>query len=486
MSKIAIIGAGSFSFSSRIIPDLMFFPELRSFELCLMDINAERLELVTRFIKTFQERHGIAMTVSATTDPDAALRGAAYVVATFDVGGLENRRRDIEIPAEYGIYHAIGDTLGAAGIFNALRMAPELLRLADRMKRWCPDAMLINYTNPMAINLRILHDAAPDLRMIGFCHGLEHSRAWLGRLLNLPAENIDLHCAGVNHQMWMLRIADHEGRDLYPALRERIKVPGIREMDRVRFELMELAGYYMTESSYHTSEYLPYFQSEYRRLKLSDREEGENVDPLKEMMELEKLEKADPGFIPSCRCSMGWGDLGFVNEEKLAGPVESRLPLGFDVDRIGKFSGRLFERFKKSVETGSVPPLRLSVEYLARIIHGLETGTEYRIFGNVVNAGLVDNLPGEGIVEVPVRIAGGRFTPQPVGRLPEFCAALNRNFLNVVLLVGEAVRTGNRHAVTQALAVDPATCSNRLTIAQLNELSRRMIDANKDYLDYLV
>ncbi len=485
MKKITIVGAGSFSFSSRIIPDLMFFPELREFELCLMDVDASRLELVGSFIKAFKERNGVAMKVSSTTELSTALRDSAYVIATFDIGGLEARRRDIEIPADYGINHAIGDTLGAAGIFNALRMAPELKKLADGVMRFCPGALLVNYTNSMAINLRVLHDVAPGVRMIGFCHGLEHSRAWLGRLLDLPASEISLRCAGVNHQMWMLRIADSQGRDLYPALRERVKLPLVRSMDRVRFELMELAGYYMTESSYHTSEYLPYFQSEFKRLELSSHEEGGRVDPLKELMELERLEKLDGSSVSEFRHSMGWGDLRFVNGDRLTGPVETRLPLGFDVDRIGKFSGQLFEHFRRSVETGELPPLRLSVEYLARIIHGLETGSEYGIYGNVENLGLIDNLPREGIVEVPVKVANRQFTPQPAGRLPEFCAALNRSFLNVTLLVAEAVRTGSRHAVTQALAVDPATNSNRLTIAQLNELSKRMFEANKEYLGYL-
>lgn len=484
MKKITIIGAGSFSFSSRIIPDLMYFPELREFELCLMDTNRERLELVTAFAEAFKRHNGLDMPVTSCDTWKEAITDARYVIATFDVGGLEARRQDIEIPAEYGIYHAIGDTLGAAGIFNALRMAPLLRELAFTIRKYAPEALLVNYTNPMSANLRILHDAVPQLRKIGFCHGLEHSRGWLGRILGIAPSEIQLECAGVNHQMWMLSIRDSKGNDLYGKLRERLRDPRVRNLDRVRFDLMDLAGFYMTESSYHSAEYVPYFQSEFTRLELSENEEG-TVDPLKETMDAEAILKANHSEIPARRRSMGWGDLQFVNHDRLPGVVETRLPIGFDVDRIGKFSDSLFERFRRSVKSGDTPGLQLSVEYLARLIHGLETGTSYSIYGNVENRGLITNLPEEAVVEVPVAVEHGELHPKAMGKLPEFCAALNRNFINVTLLIAEAVRTGSQHAVVQALAVDPVCCSNRLTISQLKELASRMIAANREYLDYI-
>lgn len=485
MAKITVIGAGSFSFSSRIIPDLLYFPELRQFELCLMDVNPERLELVGRFASSLSAGNNLSARITTTMNLEDALVDAAYVVATFDIGGLEARRRDIEIPAGFGICHAIGDTLGPAGIFNALRMAPELRKLARMMQKICPEAVLINYTNPMSINLRVLHDAAPGMRMIGFCHGLEHSRAWLGRLLNRPAGDIKLHCAGINHQMWMLQITDSAGNDLYPELRETIRKPGIRNLDRVRFELMELAGYYMTESSYHTAEYVPYFQKEFARLTLAESRERTNVDPLKETAETEALLAASPGAVPEKRWTMGWGDLQFENTDHRPGAVEERLPLGFDVQRIEKFSDRVFDRFRRAVLSGEVPTPSLSVEYLARLIFSMETGSSCNIYGNLENRGRISNLPAEAIVEVPVRVSKNSFAGEFVGRLPEFCAALNRNFLNVALLVAEAVRTGKRHTVVQALAVDPITCANGLSIAKIRKLEQQMYDANAPFLDYL-
>lgn len=485
MAKISVIGAGSFSFSNRIIPDLLYFPELRQFELCLMDINSKRLELVGRFASSLATGHNLSTHITTTTRLEEALTDAAYVVVTFDIGGLEARRRDIEIPASFGICHAIGDTLGPAGIFNALRMAPELHRLARMMQKICPEAVLINYTNPMSINLRVLHDIAPEIRMIGFCHGLEHSRAWLARLLNRTTDEIKLHCAGINHQMWMLQITDSAGNDLYPELRETIRRPGVRNLDRVRFELMELAGYYMTESSYHTAEYVPYFQREFARLTLAESEERSDIDPLKETAETEALLAVSPGAVPEKRWTMGWGDLQFENTDHRPGAVEERLPLGFDVQRIEKFSDRVFDRFRQTVLSGRIPALSLSVEYLARLIFSMETGSPCSIYGNVENRGRISNLPAEAIVEVPVRVAGNSFEGESVGRLPEFCAALNRNFLNVALLVAEAVRTGKRHAVVQALAVDPITCANGLSIGEIRKLEQQMYDANAPFLEYL-
>lgn len=484
MKKITVIGAGSFSFSSRIIPDMMYFPELREFELCLMDIDADKLKLIYDFANILKQKNKVQMTISATTSLRESLQDAAYVAATFDIGGMEATAADIAIPAEYGIYQAIGDTLGPAGIFKSLRMAPELIKLVKTISEVAPQAKLINYTNPMSANMRIINDAAPEIASIGFCHGLEHSRAWLGRLLGMNPADIKLHCGGVNHQMWMLAITDQNGKDLYPALRERVRDPQVRALDRVRFELMDLAGYYMTESSYHTSEYLPYFQSEFCYLELSEEEEG-NVDPLKETMDTESILAANHQQIPAKRRSMGWGDLQFVNKDQLKGVVETRLPIAFNVDRVNQFSDALFDRFRRAVATGEAAELSLSVEYLARLIHGCETGKEYSIYGSMVNQGKIANLPDEAIVELPVTVKKGAFTGNRVGRLPEFCAGLNRNFINVTLLIAEAVKTGSRHAITQALALDPATNSNRLTIAQLNELSKRMQQANQSYLQYM-
>jgi alpha-galactosidase len=425
MTTITFIGAGSVVFTRQLVADLLGFPELHDISIVLHDVDAERLAVAEGTARQVNERLGASATISSTLDRRQALEGADFVINTIQVGGIDATRKDLEIPARYGLNQTIGDTTGIGGVFRALRTFPVLSDLTADIRRYCPDAWLLNYTNPMAMNIWWASVVAPEVKAVGLCHSVYWTVHDLGELIGVPIEETRYRAAGVNHQAWLLEWT-RDGQDLYPLLREKIRSDD--ELSRrVRVEMFRRLGYYPTETSEHSSEYLPWF------LRSPEQIERYRLQPLE--------------YIG-------------ISEENVAE----------------------FEQAKRSLSDGT--PLVLeqnAAEYAPQVIHSMVTGTERVIHANVVNRGLIDNLPPGAVVEVPATVDASGLTPHAVGALPVQCAALNRPYLSVAELTIEAVRTGNPALIRQAVLMDP-NANSTLTPEKIWELCNDLVTAHGDLL----
>ncbi|MCP2266525.1 alpha-galactosidase [Promicromonospora thailandica] len=425
MVSIAFIGAGSVVFTRQLVADILRFPELVDARLVLHDIDPERLAVAEATARQVDRQLGGRATVVATADRRAALDGADFVINMIQVGGVPATERDLEIPARYGLRQTIGDTTGVGGIFRALRTFPVLEALAADMRELCPDAWLLNYTNPMAMNVWWLSVVAPELKVAGLCHSVYWTAHDLAELVGVPVEETRYRAAGVNHQAWLLEW-EHQGRDLYPLLRERIAADPELER-RVRVEIFRRIGYYPTETSEHSSEYLSWFL---------------RSDAQIERYRLQPLEYVG------------------ISHENLAELERARqtLAAGGDLE----------------LEEGAS-------EYAPQIIHSLVTGTRREIHVNVPNRGLIDNLGQDAVVEVPAVVDGNGLVPVAMGALPLQCAAVNQAYVSVGRLTVEAARTGDPLLVRQAALMDPNTAST-LTPEQIWALCDELTAAHGDLL----
>jgi len=377
MVKIVIIGAGSHVFSRHLITDILSYPELRDSTISLMDINQERLDLITAFTKRLVKQYRFKTRIESTTDRRVALEGADYVIVSIRVGGLEAYKLDLEIPAKYGVIQGIGDTIGPGGVFYGLRHIPTILDTCYDMEDLCPEAWFINYTNPMAMICWAINDYA-NIKSVGLCHSVQGTTAELARYIGAPVDELSYWVAGINHMAWFLELK-WRGQDAYPILREKFKDPSVymREdahwagADIVRVEIFKAFGYFNTESSQHMSEYVPYFRKRPELLK----------------------------------------------RFKLIDPVER-------LDRMEKNRIKQDEELKRLIVKGHKFHLERSREYCSYIIHSIETGVPRRINGNVKNSGLITNLPYGCCVEVPCLVDKRGIHPCYVGDLPPQCAAL--------------------------------------------------------------
>ncbi len=422
--KIAFIGDGSIIFARRLMIDLLSFPELGESAFALMDIDAKRLGYTRRVAERIVRETGAPARIEATTDRREALRGADYVITMILVGDIEVIRPDIEIPLKYGVDQCIGDTLGPGGVFRALRTIPAMLDICRDMEELCPDAWLLNYTNPMAMVCWAMNDATA-VKNVGLCHSVQGTAGQLARLAGVPREergNLSYWVAGINHQAWFLELSLND-RDLYPLIRDKIDDPEAYNADTARFEMLKHLGYFVTESSGHNSEYNPWFRKR-----------------------PELLEKYTPGG--------SWnGGTGFI------------LQL-YGSDRED------YESQMEGIASGEEPlDLRRSREYGSHIIHSLETGGSCRINGNVRNTHLITNLPEGCCVEVPCFVDRHGINPCFVGDLPPHLAAVNRSNVAVQELAVKAALAGDRDMAFHAIAVDPLTAA----VLSLEEI-RRMVD----------
>jgi alpha-galactosidase len=426
MPKIAFIGAGSTVFTRNLVGDVLSMPELADSTFALMDIDPERLrasEIVTR-------RLG-AERVEATLDRREALDGADYVVTSFQVGGFEpSTVIDFDVPKRFGLRQTIADTLGVGGIMRGLRTIPVLLDVCRDMEEVCPDALLLQYVNPMAMLCWAVAESS-SISTVGLCHSVQHTAGELAEDLGLPAEELDYHVAGINHMAFFLRL-EREGEDLYPALRT-VTPP---DTNRVRYELLRHFGYFVTESSEHFAEYVPWFIKDGRE----DLIERFNI-PLDE-------------YIRRCRRQIArW-------EEQ-----RERLEAGGELE-----AGR-------------------SHEYGADIIRACETGEPFTFNGNVPNTQgdglLIDNLPADCCVEVPCVASSGGIEPQPVGTLPRHLAALMQTNVNVQGLTVEAALTGRREPVYHAAMLDPHTAAE-LSLEEIAELVDALLEEHGGWIPPLV
>jgi alpha-galactosidase len=425
MTVITFLGAGSVVFTRELLADLLSFDELRGVTLALHDIDPERLETAEAIARKTAEQLGAAPEITASLDRRAALEGADYVINSIQVGMHAATVRDFEIPAKYGLRQTIADTLGVGGIFRGLRTFPVLAGIAADVREICPDAWLLNYTNPMAMNISYLAAIAPDLNVVGLCHSVFWTVHDLCELVGVPLEEVDYTGAGVNHQAWLLRW-EHRGESLYPKLDALLADdPELRR--RVRMDLYQRLGYFPTETSEHSSEYLPWY--------------------LRHDEEIERL----------------------------------RIPVG-DYLRISEENLREYATTRADLLAGK--PLDLSreaTEYAPQVIHSMETGTLRRIHVNVANHGLISNLPDGFAVEVPAVVDRLGVRPERVGALPAQCAAVNRPFVSVGELTVRAALEGDPRLVRQAAMVDPNTAAT-LTLDQIWALCDELTTAHGDLI----
>ncbi len=428
MAKIALIGAGSVVFTRNLVNDVLSFPALQGSVISLMDIDAERLALARDLVRALIEARDLPARVEATLDRVEALRGADYVIVTAQVGGLEAYARDIEIPARYGVGQCVGDTLGPGGVFRGLRTIPLLLDICREMDASCrPEALLLNYSNPMAINCWAV--ATTGRPHVGLCHSVQGTSRMLARWVGAPYEDVSYRVAGINHQAWFLEFR-RQGQDAYPRLRERIREADVVGQEPVRVALMRQFGYFVTESSGHASEYAPYF-----------RKSPAMVDALVERFTSPHDHWFDwgrtGGYLTYCR---------------------ERLPTYLDEVRA-QAAGR------KPLPAGR------SDEYGASIINAMETNEPFKFNGNVPNQDLIANLPRGACVEVPCLVDAMGVQPTVVGDLPPQLAALNRTMINVQELATYGGVHGDREAVRHAVMLDPLTGA----VCALDDI-RRMTD----------
>jgi len=410
MPQIVFLGAGSVVFTRQLLADLFRFDDLPPLRIVLHDIDAERLHVAQGTAEQVAARFGRTAEIVATLDRREALTGADFVVNMIQVGGIDATRVDLEVPAAAGLLQTIGDTTGVGGVFRALRTFPVLSGIAADMLDLCPDAWFLNYTNPMAMNVWWMSVVAPSIKTVGLCHSVYWTVHDLCALIGVPMEGTHYRAAGVNHQAWLVEWS-RDGEDLYPRLREAIeRDPELRR--RVRVEIFSRIGFYPTETSEHSSEYLDWF--------------------LRSPEQIERFRLRPLEYIG-------------ISEENVA---------EFEHARAALASGEPLE-----LEEGAA-------EYAPQVIHSILTGTERIIHANVVNDGLIDNLPQGAVVEVPSRVDASGVHPLPFGSIPVQGAALNRTYLSVAELAIEAARTGDPELVRRAVLTDP-NASSSLTPEQI-------------------
>ena len=439
MPKITLIGAGSVVFTRNLCSDILLTPVLQESTIALMDIDPARLAQARDLVQALVDQRGLKAQVVATTERREAVQDADYVITTFQQGGLDAYALDIEFPQRYGVEQCVGDTLGPGGVFRALRTIPVLIDLCRDLDDLAPDALLINYVNPMAANCWAV-DVATGRPCVGLCHSVQGTSEMLAAWIGVSYEEVAFLCAGINHQSWFLEFRRGD-EDLYPLLWEAIGRPEVYAQEPVRIELMKYFGYFVTELSGHASEYVPYFRKNAR----------------------------------------------MVNED-LVPRFKDPANHWFDFGRTGGYLrycvSRLTEAQKEYQELlagiGDLPTRRTH-EYGSYIVEAMETNRPARINGNVPNWGLIDNLPQGCCVEVPCLVDSNGIQPTTIGALPTQLAALNRTNVNVQELIVEAALTGDTDAVYHAVMLDPLTAAV-CTLPQIRAMVSEMLAAQAHWL----
>jgi alpha-galactosidase len=423
--QITLIGAGSVEFTRILLADLVEFPELRGVKIALHDINPERLQTAERIARYTVEATGADLRIRTELDRRAALDGADFVINEIQVGGLDATLRDFEIPKSYGVRQTIGDTIGVGGVFRGLRTIPVLVEIASDVAEVCPDAYLLNYTNPMAMLPWAVWEAVGLPNAIGLCHSVQNTHEQLAALVDVPEPEIEFLTAGLNHQAFVLRF-ERDGESLYPLLDAAIE----RDPDglgrRVRIELYRQFGFFPTESSEHSAEYVPWLMRH-----------DDQID-------------------------------------RYRIPVDEYIRRSLDnLDE--------YERIRASLADGVGFPIHGEGELAPRYVHSLITGQPRVEYGNVRNDGLIDDLPSGCCVEVPCWIDGDGVHPIRIGSLPPQCAALNRTFVNVAELTMRAALEQRRDHVYQAVMLDP-NAGATLTIEAIHAMVDALIEAHGELI----
>ena len=429
MRKVAIIGAGSTIFCKTLMLDIMATKSLEDTQFALMAPSTRNTSKVKKYADKVIAENNLKAETYITTDRREALKDADYVISTFNIGGLSAFEKDYKIPKKYGVDQCIGDTLGPGGIFRALRGIPVAINMAKDMEELCPDALLLNYVNPMAMICWSLGKYT-DINFVGLCHGVQTTMNLISSYVDVPQEEIDFTCAGINHMGWFIKL-EKDGEDLYPILREKFEKPEYYVNEKVRGEVFRNFGYFMTESTGHLSEYVPWFRKNDKALNLYCDE---------------------PSFGGESGAYYKW-------KKQVAKKYEGKNVL--------------------ANESTELPPR--SNEYGSYIIEAIETGNTFKFNGNIINNGMIDNLPDDCCAEGPIYADGTGLNPVNVGKIPSQCAALNLTNINVQRLAVEAAVEGDTEKVVQACAMDPLTGS-KLTLKETRDMVTKMLEAEKQWL----
>ena len=457
MAKIVLIGAGSHAFSRRLIPDILWYPELRDSTITLMDVNKDALDLMAAFTGKLVEQHGFNTKIEATTNRREALEGADYVIVSIEAGGWQRMLADLEITSRY---EAGDGWTGPAMLFSALWQIPVLLDVCHDMEELCPDAWLLNYSNPMPMICWAVNDYT-RIKNVGLCHSVENTANELARYLGIPYKDLEVPegavfnhfgsrpqeefkeishwVAGINHMAWFLEFK-WRGEDAYPRLRERFKDPAVYSgpdahwagPDIVRVELFKTFGYYVTEASWIVANLVPYFYKKDRP----------------DLLERLKINKA---------------------------------PLLRNLEEAGENRGKEDKELRQQIKNGVKFPIIRSVEYGATIIHSIETGTPSRINGNVKNNGLITNLSEGCCVEVPCLVDKHGISPCYIGDLPPQLAALNQANVSAQELAVKGIMEKDKTKIFYSLLLDPLT-SARLTIDETRQMVDELFQVEAKYL----
>jgi len=435
MTKITFIGAGSLGFTSELVRDIFTFPLLQDAHIALMDLNPERLEFAKTSVAKIIAAGGYPASVSTTLDRAEALKGADVVLTTILAGSTKVWRHDIEIPKKFGVDINVGDTRGPSGIFRFLRTLPPMMEIVRDMEKYCPNAVLLNYTNPMAMLCAALQKQT-FIRVTGLCHSVQGSAMMLADWIGAPYNEIDYLCAGINHQAWYLEYK-WKGQDAYPLIYKAItERPEIYNEEIVRNEMFLALGKYVTESSGHNSEYNPWFRKR-------------------------------PDLIEKyCTHGTGWnpGEYAYILKE-----YQNTEATWKDIVK---------EELAKPLTSGD---LERGEEYAAFIINALCGGEMFKFNGNVPNTSLITNLPEGACVEVPVLVDRAGFHPMHIGPLPPECALLTSLSSGIEELAIQGALTGDPVAIYRAIAHDPLT-SAVLSLAEIRQMTNELFAQHKDFL----
>ncbi|HEV2066371.1 MAG TPA: alpha-glucosidase/alpha-galactosidase [Thermomicrobiales bacterium] len=425
--KIAFVGAGSTVFAKNLIGDIVSYPELTDSTLALFDIDEERLATSEIVARKLVSSANAGCSVTTSTDRREALDGADYVICMIQVAGYKpGTVTDFDVPKKYGLRQTIADTLGIGGIMRGLRTIPVLVDIAKDMEEVCPDAILLQYVNPMAMNCWAITKAT-RISTVGLCHSVQGTASVIANDIGVPIEDINFTCAGINHMAFYTTF-ERDGQDLYPAIRQVIADDRVPDDNRVRYEMLKRTGYFVTESSEHFAEYVPWF-----------------------------IKRDRPDLIE-----------------------EFNIPLDEYPRRCERQISR-WEGMRERYEGREPIEHKRTHEYASQIILGKETGVPQVIYGNVPNQGLIDNLPADCCVEVPVLIDRNGLQPTAVGALPVHLAALMQTNINVQRLTVEAALTCKRDHIYHAAMLDPHTAAE-LDLDQIWHLVDDLLEAHGDWL----
>jgi alpha-galactosidase len=446
MTKLTIIGAGSTVFTKNIVVDLLTIKQFKSIEIALMDIDQNRLLKTKEVLEIIAKKMGATPKISLHTNRRESLLDADFVQTTIQVGGYRpSTVIDFEIPKKFGLNQTIADTLGIGGIMRSLRTIPVLLNIAEDIEQVCPNALWMQYVNPMCTNMIAINKVFPNIRNIGLCHSVQGTAEMLAEDLQENIKNISYQCAGINHMAFFQKFEKiSTGEDLYPKLKrladqilsdkkissrtKKQEYPGRNLHEKVRYEILKRFGFFVTESSEHFAEYVPWF-----------------IKPNKEEL-IEKYKIPVDEYILRC-----------------------------------EYYSELWNELDKDISIITNEAIKRSHEYASYIIDAIVNNNKFKVYGNVMNNGLIENLPSNCCVEVPCIVDNKGFYPQKIGRLPEQLSALMRTNINVQILTAEAALTKKREHIYHAAMLDPLTASH-LSIDEIYALTDEMLEAHSDYL----